>query len=54
MKDWEKHDLARLVVTAIRRGKSKTRAVNDIAPLGFRRRTVAVYYEVFSKMEETA
>ncbi len=48
MKNDDKHQLARFVVTAIRNGKSKTQTVNELSKLGFKRRTVAVYYKVFS------
>lgn len=49
MKNNDKRELARWVKQEIAAGRSKTATVNKLKELGFKKRTIGVYYEVFSK-----
>ncbi len=49
MNNADKTALANFVISKKRLGRNKKQTVDEIAPLGFKRSTVAKYYEVFSK-----
>ncbi len=49
----EKHELADLVQMALMAKRSKTYAVDHISKCGFKRRTVAAYWDIFSKNESS-
>ena len=49
MKDSDKRELARLVRREIEEGRSKTATIDKLKGLGFKKRTIGVYYEVFNK-----
>lgn len=49
MKNADKYELARLVKVEIRRGNSMTATVKKLSGLGFKQRTIKVYYKVFNE-----
>jgi len=49
MKDADKRDLARMVKWCIGMGMSKTRTVERLKGLGWKKRTIGVYYKTFSE-----
>jgi len=48
MKDQEKRELASWVKRYIELGYSKTKTIEKVHQLGFKKRTIGVYYKVFS------
>ncbi len=49
MKNDDKQQLARFVKAEIERGTSKAATIEKLKGLGFKKRTIGVYYEGFNK-----
>ena len=49
MKDTEKQELARWVKRYIEMGYSRTKTMEKLHQLGFKKNTISTYYKVFSR-----